>query len=98
MKSICVIESERHKNKTFSVERRYFLSSTNADASKHLSYSREHWGVESMHWVLDVQFKEDECHIRSENAAENMGTVRKIIYNLLKSFKKKQGMPLLWVH
>ena len=47
---------------------------------------RQHWGVEnSLHWVLDVTFREDDCRIRKDNAAENFAIVRHIALNLAKS-------------
>lgn len=49
---------------------------------------RAHWGIEnSLHWVLDIGFREDESRIRSGNAAENINVVRHIGLNLLKQEK-----------
>ena len=46
---------------------------------------RAHWGIEnSIHWVLDIAFREDESRIRAGNAAENMNMARHIGVNLLK--------------
>ena len=40
---------------------------------------RAHWGIEnSLHWVLDIGFREDESRIRSGNAAENVNVLRHI--------------------
>ena len=41
----------------------------------------------SLHWVLDIAFREDECRIRAGNAAENFGMLRHIALNLLKNDK-----------
>jgi len=46
--------------------------------------ARSHWGVESMHWKLDVIFREDDCMLRDKNAQKNMGVLRKIILNAFK--------------
>jgi predicted transposase YbfD/YdcC len=55
-------------------------------ASKLLEAKRAHWGVEnSLHWVLDMDFREDEARMRTGNAAENMATIRRICINLLKA-------------
>ena len=49
---------------------------------------RAHWGIEnSLHWVLDIGFREDESRIRSGNAAENVNVLRHIGTNLLKQEK-----------
>ena len=52
--------------------------------------SRNHWSIENnLHWVLDVQFKEDTCLMRKNNAAENMSVVRKFVLNIMKNYKNK---------
>lgn len=44
-----------------------------------------HWAVEnSLHWVLDVGFREDESRVREGHGAENLSTLRRIALNLLK--------------
>ena len=55
---------------------------------------RAHWGIEnSLHWVLDIGFREDESRIRAGNAAENMNVARYIGINLLKQEKScKMGI------
>lgn len=50
--------------------------------------ARAHWGIEnSLHWVLDIAFREDESRIRAGNAVENMNMARHIGINLLKQEK-----------
>lgn len=49
---------------------------------------RAHWGIEnSLHWVLDIGFREDESRMRAGNAAENVNVLRHIGTNLLKQEK-----------
>ena len=46
---------------------------------------RNHWGIEnSLHWVLDVTFREDESRIRKDNAPENFAVLRHIALNMIK--------------
>jgi predicted transposase YbfD/YdcC len=46
---------------------------------------RSHWGIEnSLHWVLDVAFREDDCRVRQGYADENFATLRRIALHLLK--------------
>ena len=68
-----------------SCERRYFISSLEADAAILANAVRAHWSIENnLHWVLDVVFKEDYCRAREEYAAQNMAVLRHIALNLLK--------------
>lgn len=55
---------------------------------------RAHWGIEnSLHWELDIGFREDESQIRAGNAAENINVLHHIGINLLKREKScKLGM------
>src|SRR5271168_984923 len=51
--------------------------------------SRGHWGVESMHWVLDVEFKDDLSRYRAGHGAKNMAVVRRFALGLLRANKSK---------
>ena len=82
----------------------YFLYSRNGmTASQALEAKRSHWGIENqLHWVLDMQFREDESRARVDNSAENLNVLRHWAYNLLKaetslrgSFSDKQFKCLL---
>ncbi len=46
---------------------------------------RRHWGIEnSLHWLLDVAFREDESRVRVGHAVENLALVRRLAVHLLK--------------
>ena len=48
-------------------------------ASQVLEAKRSHWGIENqLHWVLDMQFREDESRARAANSAENLGVKNKL--------------------
>jgi predicted transposase YbfD/YdcC len=89
LRSIVMVESERSlKGEEASVERRYYISSLSADAKELNRVIRSHWSIEnSLHWVLDIAFREDDSRIRKEHGAENMTTLRHIALNLLKQDK-----------
>jgi predicted transposase YbfD/YdcC len=71
------------KGKT-TIESRYYISSLPNDAQKLGESVRSHWGIEnSLHWVLDVGFCEDDCRIRKDNAPQNFALIRQISLNLL---------------
>ncbi len=53
---------------------------------------RNHWGIENgLHWVLDMQFREDESRARKDNSAENLNVLRHMAYNILKSDTSVKG-------
>jgi Transposase DDE domain len=63
----------------------YYLSSLSASASEHLAIIRAHWQVEnSLHWVLDVIFHEDQHRARKDHAPANLAMLRQLALNLLK--------------
>ena len=67
-------------------EIRYFLSSREAKDEVLEDAARQHWSIEnSLHWVLDVTFNEDQSRVRDETAASNWAVLRKMALNLLKS-------------
>jgi predicted transposase YbfD/YdcC len=68
-----------------SSERHYYWSSHVVDAQAFAAMIRAHWGIENtLHWCLDVGFREDESTIRTDHAAENVALLRKIAMNLAK--------------
>ena len=66
----------------------YYISSRSLTASDFLKRVRLEWGVESMHWLLDVHFDEDLTKTLNENTQKNLNIIRKIALNLISDFKK----------
>ena len=61
-------------------------SSRDTCAKQLMELAREHWKIESMHWILDVTFSEDDCRFLSENAHKSMNALRKFALAVHKSF------------
>ena len=68
---------------------RIYISSAPLDIERLAAGSRGHWGVESMHWVLDVEFKDDLSRYRAGYGAKNMAVVRRFALGLLRANKSK---------
>ncbi|HEX4611683.1 MAG TPA: ISAs1 family transposase [Urbifossiella sp.] len=67
----------------------YYLSSHAGSAAAMAGYVRGHWGIESMHWVLDVAFREDESRTSDLNAGANLAMLRRVVVSLLKRVTAK---------
>jgi predicted transposase YbfD/YdcC len=71
---------------------RYYISSLPAEVKRIATAVRSHWGIEnSMHWVLDVAFREDRSRARADNAQANLGVLRRTAISLLKNTEELQG-------
>ena len=85
LRSVAKVTGERHIGERVSIESRYFISSLPGDAKQLLHAVREHWGIEnSLPWVLDIAFREDESRVRKGHEAENLATMRHMALNLLR--------------
>ncbi len=72
-----------------SFDTRYYISSAPLDIERLARGARGHWGVESMHWLLDVEFKDDLSRYRTGHGAENMAIVRRFALGLVRANKAK---------
>ena len=106
LKSLIIVENqttEKASGAKRRPEKRYYLSSLGADAKELRDLIRAHWQIENnCHWQLDTTFREDANKTRAGNAAKNLGTVRRIVLNLLnqdhstiKSLPRKRRQALL---
>ena len=91
LKTIIMIESHREEKGRKSLERRFYISSCQADPEKMLHTIRLHWGIENtLHWILDMSFGEDQSRIRKGNAPENMAMIRHAALNMLQKAKQSR--------
>ena len=78
LQSLIMIEAQRRQGDQVTAETRYYISSLPADARALLQAVRSHWGIEnSLHWVLDMAFREDASRVRTGHAAHNLSLLRR---------------------
>lgn len=65
---------------------RYYVSSATLAAQRAGEAVRGHWAIEnSLHWVLDVVFGDDQSRLRKGHGAHTMAIVRHFAINLVRS-------------
>jgi len=88
LQTIVMVERECRFAHQITTETRFFISSLPSNAVKIAQAVRSHWSIEnSLHWVLDVSFHEDNSRIRRDHAPENMALLRHFALNLLSQDK-----------
>lgn len=74
-------------------EVRYYLSSLKPGVKRFAEAVRRHWSIEnSLHWVLDVTFREDESRSRNRLLAENLAALRRLAVGLLKQHPSRHSL------
>ena len=93
LKSIIKIHAQVHDKRTGkdTEETRWYISSLGLNAEQALHAVRSHWQVESMHWVLDMTFREDESRIRKKQGPLVFNVMRKIAMALFKQDDTKSA-------
>jgi predicted transposase YbfD/YdcC len=90
LQTIVRVQRERRLPDKTETDTAYYISSLPAQADPLLAATRFHWAVEnSLHWVLDVVFREDDARIRVGHAAHNMAILRQLALNIIKKDKSK---------
>ena len=95
LKSIAMERKSIEKNGRKKTEYRYFISSLKGDIETISRAVRGHWSIESMHWHLDVTFREDANATLDKMSAQNLNIIRKWSLSILKLMeltKKKLSM------
>ena len=86
LKAAIKVVGQRQTTEGGASQPRYYIGSLAAPAEQLLAVVRSHWSIEnSLHWTLDVTFREDQCRVRKDHGPQNMNTLRQIGHNLLKN-------------
>lgn len=94
--AMTVVEFEAHTVKKSTgaqtCERRLYVSSLSADTQASFlgSVIRRHWSIESMHWSLDCNFKQDRTKRKTTRAARNLDTLQRIVHALFSIWRGKR--------
>lgn len=83
-------QTEHADRSTF--DTRYYISSATLDIDRLANATRGHWSVESMHWLLDVEFNDDRSRYRTGHGAKNMAVVRRFGLNLVRADPRKASV------
>lgn len=97
LQSIVEIYSTREFKDKTELEKRYYLTTLPVNPTKISHGIRKHWGIEnSLHYVLDISFRDDDSRIHKGNAPENMGIIKHAALNLLqKNIKPRESIKRL---
>jgi predicted transposase YbfD/YdcC len=95
LKAVIVIDSTREIGVKIERETRLYISSLTLDAEKLGPIIRSHWAIEnSLHWVMDMVFRDDECRLRTLHAPANFATIKHMAHNLLRKAPGKDSFRL----
>jgi predicted transposase YbfD/YdcC len=91
--TIAMVESRIERGGTIQTERRSYISSRTLTAAAFAAAARGHWAIENtLHWVLDVTFREDLSRLRTGHGANNMAVVRHFALNLVRQVADKRSI------
>ena len=82
----------QHADGSETDETRYYILSHYLSSKRFSEAVRGHWGIESMHWVLDVNFREDDSRTRERTLGNNLSWLRRFAVSLLKRHSVKDSL------
>jgi predicted transposase YbfD/YdcC len=95
LKAVVIVESTREIADKIEHETRFYITSLVVTANLLGPIVRSHWAVEnSLHWVMDMIFRDDECRIRTDHAPANFTTVKHMAHNLIRKAPSKDSLRL----
>jgi len=89
IKAIVKVDTRTEHADRSTFDTRTYISSTTLDIERIARAVRGHWGVESLHWLLDVEFKDDLSRYRTGHGAKNMAVIRRFALDLVRNLKTK---------
>ena len=95
LRSVVIVESEREIGDKVERETRFYITSLVLLATMLAPIIRSHWAIEnSLHWVMDMIFRDDECRVRTDHAPANFCTIKHMAHNLVRLAPGKASLRL----
>jgi predicted transposase YbfD/YdcC len=95
LKGVVMVESTREIGDKIERETRFYITSLVWLAYQLGPVIRSHWAIEnSLHWVMDMIFRDDECRVRTQNAPANFTTLKHMAHNLIRKAAGKHSFRL----
>jgi predicted transposase YbfD/YdcC len=95
LQAVVMVESMRENADKTQRETRFYITSLIWLASQLGAVIRSHWAIEnSLHWVMDMIFRDDECRIRTDHAPANFTTLKHMAHNLIRKAPGKDSLRL----
>jgi len=95
LQRVIMVESTREIGDKVEQETRFYITSLVWVASQLGPIVRAHWAVEnSLHWVMDMIFRDDECRVRTDHAPANFTTIKHMALNLIRRAPGKDSIRL----
>jgi predicted transposase YbfD/YdcC len=95
LKAVVVVESSRELGDKIERETRFYITSLVLLANLLGPIVRAHWAIEnSLHWVMDMIFRDDECRVRTDHAPANFATIKHMAHNLIRRAPGKDSLRL----
>jgi len=95
LRGVVMVESTRETGDKIERETRFYITSLVWVASLLGPVIRSHWSVEnSLHWVMDMIFRDDECRVRTDHAPANFTTLKHMAHNLIRKAPGRDSLRL----
>jgi len=92
LKTIGVAVRTYEENGVEKTDARYYISSLRRNSKRFAAAVRRHWSVENtLHWCLDMTYREDESRVRERRFAENLAWLRRMTLSLIKQHPGKDS-------
>lgn len=93
LRGVVIIDSTREIETKISRETRFYITSCALVAEQVAAIIRSHWAIEnSLHWTMDMVFRDDECRVRTDHAPANFTTIKHMAYNLIRKASSKDSL------